>query len=78
MMTSYTMYSFINWVLNHQGLDTTRQTAKTFDSFIMSEINISKPTAYEEGNVTVPQLSSQIINTYRKLYALQIANLQRI
>ena len=36
-----TMYSFINWVLN-QGLDTTRQTAKTFDSFIMSEFNISK------------------------------------
>ena len=36
-----TMYSFINWVLN-QGLDITRQTATTFDSFIMSEFNISK------------------------------------
>jgi len=69
------MYSFINWVLN-QGLDITRQTATTFDSFVMYEeyeFNISKPTAYEEVNVTAPHLSSQIIiNTYQRLYALQI------
>ena len=70
------MYSFINWVLN-QGLDITRQTATTFDSFVMYaeyEFNISKPTAYEEVNVTAPHLSSQIIiNTYQRLYALQIS-----
>jgi len=67
-----TMYSFINWVLN-QGLDITRQTATTFDSFVMYEFNISKPTAYEEGNEIAPHLSSQIItNTYQRLYALQI------
>ena len=35
-----TMYSFINWVLN-QGLDITRQTATTFDSFVMYEFNIA-------------------------------------
>ena len=67
-----TMYSFINWVLN-QGLDITRQTATSFDFFVMYEFNISKPTAYEEGNVTAPHLSSQIIiNTYQRLYALQM------
>ena len=75
-----TMYSFINWVLN-QGLDITRQTATTFDSFVMYEeyeFNISKPTAYEEGNLTI-NYAIVIPNYYKYLSkALCIANLHRI